>query len=313
MNGWSHPARRRALAALSMALLLALPAGAQDYGDTPYVQTPQNVVDRMLEVAKVGPKDYVIDLGSGDGRMVITAAKRYGARGFGVDLDRRLVQMSNRLAAKAGVADRAVFYERDIYQTDLSPASVVTIYLLPEVNLMMRPKLLSMLKPGTRVVSHDYDMGEWPADASFTMDAPGKSVGRDQKSKVFYWVVPARAAGRWMWKSAVDGKTPSTFELALNQNFQKVEGKLTVDGKPAALENVTLVGDRLSFVAKPGTGSATRHEFTGVIVNNGLDGTVRTIAGGAAPREQTWSAARTEVWEARHFTLPPPTLIPPPQ
>src|SRR5512134_925927 len=125
------------MAAVSLG---AAAAGAQDYGDTPYVQTPQNVVDRMLEVAKVGPKDYVIDLGSGDGRMIITAAKKHGARGFGVDLDRRLVALSNRLATKAGVADRAVFYERDIYQTDLSPASVVTIYLLPEVNLMMRPR-----------------------------------------------------------------------------------------------------------------------------------------------------------------------------
>src|SRR6186997_3104013 len=130
---------RGALAPILVAAFLwQLPALAQDYGDTPYVQTPQNVVDKMLEVAKVGPKDYVIDLGSGDGRMVITAAQRYGARGFGVDLDRRLVTLSNRLAAKGGVADRAVFYERDIYETDLSPASVVTIYLLPEVNLMMR-------------------------------------------------------------------------------------------------------------------------------------------------------------------------------
>src|ERR1700730_10864806 len=142
--------RARARVFLLMAALLIGPAGAQDYGDTPYVQTPQNVVDKMLDVAKVGPRDYVIDLGSGDGRMVITAAQRYGAKGFGVDLDRGVVTPSNRLAAKAGVADRAVFYERDIYETDLSPASVVTIYLLPEVNLMMRPKLLAMLKPGTR-------------------------------------------------------------------------------------------------------------------------------------------------------------------
>src|SRR6478609_4796835 len=165
-----------ALGALLMMALLIATDRAQDYGDTPDVQTPQNVVDKMLEVAKVGPQDYVIDLGSGDGRLVITAAKKHGARGFGVDLDRRLVVLSNRLAAKAGVADRAVFYERDIYQTDLSPASVVTIYLLPEVNLMMRPILLSTLKPGTRVVSHDYDMGEWPPEQSFVMDAPGKPV-----------------------------------------------------------------------------------------------------------------------------------------
>ena len=311
MNRPLDSARRRALAALSFACLLALPAGAQDYGDTPYVQTPQNVVDRMLEVAKVGPRDFVIDLGSGDGRMVITAAKKHGARGFGVDLDRRLVQLSNRLAAKAGVADRAAFYERDIYQTDLSPASVVTIYLLPEVNLMMRPRLLSMLAPGTRVVSHDYDMGEWPPDQAFTMDAPGKSVGRDQKSQVFYWVVPARVAGRWMWKSDVAG-TPRTFDLALDQNFQKIEGRLTVDGKPAVLEDAKLVGDRLSFVARTGEGPGVRLEFSGRVVNNGLDGTLRPAAGGAS-RDQTWSAARTEVWEAKHDTLPPPTLIPPAQ
>jgi hypothetical protein len=313
MNAKPDPRRRRVIAALAFACALAAPAGAQDYGDTPYVQTPQNVVDKMLEVAKVGSGDYVIDLGSGDGRMIITAAKKHGARGFGVDLDRRLVTLSNRLAAKAGVADRAVFYERDIYQTDLSPASVITIYLLPEVNLMMRPKLLSMLKPGTRVVSHDYDMGEWPPDLAFTMDAPGKPVGRDQKSKVFYWVVPARAAGRWVWQSAGDAGPPRAFELALTQNFQKVEGTLTADGKAAPIEDAKLVGDRLTFVAKLGDGGAARYEFNGRIVNNGLDGTVRIARAGAAAREQAWSAARTEVWEPRHFTLPPPTLFPPPQ
>lgn len=300
---------RRMVAGLAMAWLAAAPALAQDYGDTPYVQTPQNVVDRMLEVAKVGPKDYVIDLGSGDGRMVITAAKKHGARGFGVDLDRRLVALSNRLAAKAGVADRAVFYERDIYQTDLSPASVVTIYLLPEVNLMMRPKLFAMLKPGTRVVSHDYDMGEWPPDQTFTMDAPGKPVGRDQKSKVFYWVVPAKASGKWMWKSAAEGGSPRNFELVLNQNFQKVEGTLTAEGKAVPIEDAKLTGDRLTFVAK--LDSATRYDFDGRIVNNALDGTVRAARGSAPVREQRWSAARTELWEPRHFTLPPPTLIPP--
>ena len=155
--------------------LTAAPVSAQDYGDTPYVQTPQNVVDRMLEVAKVGPRDFVIDLGSGDGRMIITAAKKHGARGFGVDLDKRLVALSNRLAAKSGVADRAVFYERDIYQTDVSPATVVTIYLLPEVNLMMRPTLLSKLKPGTRVVSQSFSMGEeWPPEK--TIDVDGRPV-----------------------------------------------------------------------------------------------------------------------------------------
>jgi hypothetical protein len=291
------------------AALVVAPVAAQDYGDTPYVQTPQNVVDRMLEVAKVGPKDFVIDLGSGDGRMIITAAKKHGARGFGVDLDRRLVTLSNRLAAKAGVADRAVFYERDIYQTDVSPASVVTIYLLPEVNLMMRPILLSKLKPGTRIVSHDYDMGEWPPDLAFTMDAPGKPVGRDAKSKVFYWVVPGRASGRWMWQAPADSAGPRAFELALTQNFQQIEGTLTADGKSVPIEDATLVGDRVTFIAK--VDASARYEFSGRIVNNALEGNVRIVRDGAAPREQPWSAARTEVWQPRHFTLPPPTLVPP--
>jgi protein-L-isoaspartate O-methyltransferase len=302
--------RRRFLAVACAACFAAAPLHAQDYGDTPYVQTPQNVVDKMLEVAKVGPKDFVIDLGSGDGRMVITAAKKYGARGFGVDLDRRLVTLANRNAAKAGVADRAVFYERDIYQTDVSPATVVTIYLLPEVNLMMRPILLSKLKPGTRVVSHDYDMGEWPPDLSLTMDAPGKPVGRDQKSKVFYWVIPGRASGRWMWQSSLEGGAPRTFELALNQNFQMIDGTLTADGKTVPIEEAKLVGDRVSFVAKLGE-EVGRYEFDGHLFNNALDGTMRLQRTGAPAREQPWSAARTELWEPRHFTLPPPTLIPP--
>ena len=148
----------------ALLLFAAVPVPAQDFGDTPYVQTPMSVVERMLQMAKLNARDYVIDLGSGDGRLVITAAKKYGARGFGVDLDRRLVDLANRTAAKTGVADRAAFYERDLYETDFSAASVMTIYLLPEVNLMVRPKLLATLKPGSRVVTHDYDMGEWQPD-----------------------------------------------------------------------------------------------------------------------------------------------------
>ena len=303
--------RRRTLAALLLTGLVAAPAIAQDYGDSPYVPTPQVVVDRMLEVAKVGPKDFVIDLGSGDGRLIITAAKAFGARGFGVDLDRRLVTLSNKLAAKAGVADRAVFYERDIYQTDMSPASVITIYLLPEVMLMLRPTLLATLRPGTRIVSHDYDLGEWAPDISFVMDAPGKPVGREPKSKVMYWVVPAKASGRWVWRSAGEAGAPRQFELALNQNFQKVEGRLTADGKTVPIENATLSGDRLSFMAKLDSPDGARLDFNGRIFNHALDGTMNIVRGAAAAQQQTWSAARTEVWEPRHTTLPPPTLIPP--
>jgi hypothetical protein len=298
----------RIIFAALAALAIATPLHAQDYGDTPYVQTPQNVVDRMLETAKVTSKDFVIDLGSGDGRMVLTAAKRYGAHGFGVDLDRRLVTLANQNAVKMGVADKAKFYERDIYETDLSPASVVTIYLLPEVNLMMRPRLFNQLKPGTRVVSHDYDMGEWPPDMTFTMDAPNKPVGRDKHSKVFYWVVPAKAAGKWRWRMS-EGGAQHDLELVVNQNFQKVEGTLSAEGKSVPIEEAKLNGDTLSFVAK--VDGTTRQEYSGRIVNHGMDGTVRTVRGGAPVQQTAWSAARTEVWEPRHYTLPPPTLIPP--
>ena len=296
----------RARIALVAAALFVMPAAAQDYGDTPYVQTPQNVVDRMLEVAKVGARDFVIDLGSGDGRMIITAAKKHGARGFGVDLDRRLVTLSNKLAAKAGVADRAVFYERDIYQTDLSPASVVTIYLLPEVNLMMRPRLIAMLKPGTRVVSHDYDMGEWTPDLAFTMDAPGKPVGRDEKSKVFFWVVPANVSGKWRWYEPAEKGTPRSYDLVLDQFFQKVEGTLSVDGKTVPIENAKLSGEEMTFSAR--IDPAATSEFRGRVINNGIEGVVRR---GSAAQQSPWSATRTDVREPKHLLLPPPTLIPP--
>lgn len=295
---------RTARAALFAALIgAAVPVIGQDYGDTPYVQTPQNVVDKMLEVAQVGPKDYVIDLGSGDGRMVITAAKRYGARGFGVDLDRRLVQLANRRAKAAGVADRAVFYERDLYKTDISRASVVTIYLLPEVNLMVRPKLLSTLKPGTRVVSHDYDMGEWPPDRSLVLDAPDKPVGRDFKSKIFYWVVPAVASGKWRWET--DGGKES-FELTLNQMFQKIDGTLSVNGRQARIERAVLTGRRIEIDASVAKGDATEHyAFAGRIANDRIQGAAR-IKHGSDEKKWTWKAVRTVAIEPGHAHLKPP-------
>ena len=266
--------------------------------DTPYVQTPQVVVDKMLELAKVGAGDYVIDLGSGDGRMVITAAKKHGARGFGVDLDRRLVELSNRNAAKAGVAGRAQFYERNLFETDVSPATVLTIYLLPDVNLAIRSRLLATLKPGTRIVSHDYDFGEWPPDVQLEMAAPGKTVGVEQKSKVFYWMVPGVAAGKWRWQVKREGKTED-HELTLNQNFQKLEGVLTVDGRAMKVESPVLTGEDIRFAAGSG---AARYEFSGHIYSHAIEGTIR--AGGQ--QEHPWRATRTQIWDPRHVGLPPP-------
>ena len=273
-------------------------AFAQDWGDTPYVQTPMNVVERMQEVAKIGPKDFVIDLGSGDGRMVITAAKKHGARGFGVDLDRRLVALANKNAAKAGVSARAKFYERDLYQTDVSEATVLSIYLLPEVNLMARPKLLSTLRPGTRIVSHDYGMGNWQPDYQEEIDAPEKTVGLLKKSKILFWVVPGHAAGHWMWRMTSGGK-PVDADLTLQQNFQMLEGKFAAAGRSANIEKGKLVGDGIEIAV---TVDGSRYELSGRIINNAIEGKIRVTANGTTS-ESPWSATRVEIWDARHAGL----------
>ena len=156
----------------ALAVLCIPPAWAAE-PRVPYVPTPQEVVERMLEIAKVGPHDYLIDLGSGDGRIVVTAARKYGTRGFGVDLNPERIRESNENARRAGVTDKVAFYQRDLFETSLGDATVITLYLLPQVNIELRPKLLE-LKPGTRLVSHDFDMGDWKADTYVTMDAKDK-------------------------------------------------------------------------------------------------------------------------------------------
>lgn len=275
---------------------------AQDFGDTPYVQTPQNVVDAMLETAKVTNKDYVIDLGSGDGRMIITAAKKRGARGFGVDLDKRLVKLANDNARKAGVADRAKFYARDLFETDLSPASVITIYLLPEVNLMARSKLLA-LAPGTRIVSHDYGIGDWLPDLEYEMDAPGKPVGRSQKSKVLYWVVPDIVAGRWLWNLNSGGKSQQV-ELDLKQNYQKLEATAKLDGRAVPVEQAKLTGRMIEVTLQlPERGRVT---FSGRRINQAFEGEMH--AAGSKDKGMPWNAVRIELRDAAHVIAPPPVI-----
>jgi hypothetical protein len=204
-------------AILAAALLPALALGADE---VPFVVTPDNVTMAMLQIAKVGPEDYLIDLGSGDGRIVITAAKRFGARGLGVEIVADLVAKSRQSATDAGVGHRAHFREQDLFKTDLSPASVVTMYLLPEVNLQLRPRILQ-LRPGTRIVSHDWDMGEWEPDRTITLPVPDKSVGLEKSSKVHLWVVPARVDGMWCGSGKAKGKS-----LRIQQSFQKFRAAL---------------------------------------------------------------------------------------
>lgn len=230
-----EPRRRSQLRHLATALLLALPLAPAAQEDVPFIVTPDHVTLAMLELARVGPGDTVLDLGSGDGRIVITAARRFGARGLGVELVPELVQRSREFARRAGVADRAEFREQDLFKTDLTLASVITMYLLPEVNLQLRPALLR-LAPGTRVVSHDWDMGDWPPDRTLTLDVPDKSVGLEKKSRVHLWTVPARVAGLWC---AADGS-----RLRLAQTYQTVRGEWTRVGAPGATGHA--LGGRLA-------------------------------------------------------------------
>jgi SAM-dependent methyltransferase len=177
--------------AVVLSLACATTVFAQADIDVPFVVTPDHVTRAMLELAEVKPGDFVIDLGSGDGRIVIVAAKQFGARGLGVEIVPELVEKSRENAKKAGVADRVEFRLQDLFATDLSQASVITMYLLPDVNLLLKPRLLK-LEPGTRIVSHDWDMGDWKPDRVVVIDVPDKQLGRDKKSRVYLWTIPPR-------------------------------------------------------------------------------------------------------------------------
>jgi SAM-dependent methyltransferase len=207
------------LSPLLLCTSLLAPALSQGREDVPFIVTPDNVTLAMLELARVGPNDYVIDLGSGDGRIVIVAAKKFGARGLGVEIVPELVKQSRETAKQAGVAKRAEFLEQDLFKTDLAPATVVTLYLLPEVNLQLRPSLLA-LEPGTRVVSHDWDMADWMPDRTITIAVPDKKIGLEKSSKVHYWVVPAKVGGTWCGIGSAAG-----MRLELAQKFQEFRGQ----------------------------------------------------------------------------------------
>jgi methyltransferase family protein len=284
---------RRPLWFLAAALLSvhARAQGMEKELDTPYVPTPQAVVDRMLELAKVRSGDLLIDLGSGDGRMVITAATKFGARGFGVEIDPRLVRRSNEAAAQAGVADRVKFLQQDLFKTDFREANVLTLYLLPDVNLALRPKILSELRPGARVVSHDYAMGDWRPDAQETVPAPDKTVGMRKESQVYLWTVPAQVGGEWALEVRTDGGT-RRMQLRLAQLYQFVSGTVEVPGvpKPAPLSGGRLRGDELRLMLPAGVAGQEPVELTGRVAGSSAGGT----ASAARRSEGTWTARRSE-------------------
>jgi precorrin-6B methylase 2 len=259
--------------AATVALAQDKPAGTdyqpevgQSGKDVVWVPTPQSLVDKMLDIAKVTPADYVIDLGSGDGRTVITAAKR-GARALGIEYNPDMVALSQRNAAKEGMGEKAMFMKADLFETDFSQATVITMFLLPDINLKLRPKILN-LKPGTRIVSNSFTMGEWQHDRSVQAT---EAEGCQSYCTAYLWIVPAKVGGAW--------KLPEG-ELTIKQSFQMITGTLKAGGKSTSIKG-RMSGDQISFKA----GDA---EYRGRVSADGIKGTVKS-GGGTGD----WSATRS--------------------
>jgi len=276
--------RRRLLAgAGSLALGTGVsprPAFAQQRFDVPYVPTRQVVVDEMLRLAGVGPGDFLIDLGSGDGRIVITAAREFGIRALGLDIDPQRVAEARDNAVKAGVADRVEFRQENIFDADFSRASVVTLYLLPAVNLRLRPKLLDELRPGTRVVSHDFHMDDWEPDRTLVV---GKTL--------YLWTIPAQVTGTWT--VTVGGRR---FDLALRQRFQKLEGFARIGERRALLWEGRLEGERVAFTLiegeGDGDGTERAHRYEGRAEGDTIAGQV-SVGVGRSQRRLAFKAERS--------------------
>lgn len=273
-------------AVLTTASMIPAGSAQQRAPDVPYVPTPYEVVEEMLRMAQVTADDVVYDLGCGDGRIVITAAQKYGARGVGVDIDPRRVQESQANAAKAGVTDRVRFIEGDLFQVDIREATVVTLYLLPDVNLRLRPKLLRELRPGTRIVSHDYDMGDWEPDD--VVKVPGTTY----QHALYYWVVPAAVEGTWRW-SLRTAAGEQVFTAHIRQQFQKISGEVLQSGGPrAAITEGRLRGDQVSFQAVLNLGGTqVPVRFEGRVTEDRIQGQARVLEGPAAGT-QDWTARR---------------------
>ena len=283
--------RLRALAA-ALCLCAMVSGHAQswawDDGTVPFVVSPEEVVDRMLRIADVGADDYLIDLGSGDGRIVIGAAKR-GARALGIDIDPTLVAKGRENAAAAGVSDQTEFVAQDLFDTDLSRASVVTMYLLPEVNLRLRPKLLA-LKPGTRLVSHDWNMGEWEPDETIELRTPEKPVGLGGKSRIHLWIVPADARGHWVAEIPQQG---GTWEFDIGQVFQALGLSARVaGGRDLTVRATRLRGLEIKMVITGLVGGkAWNHLFKGTISGDRMAGEA-FVSDGEQQRMVPWTATR---------------------
>jgi SAM-dependent methyltransferase len=268
------------IALLACASALAQAPAAKEAGFEPFVgqpgkdviwvPTPDAVVNRMLDMAKATPQDFLVDLGSGDGRTVIAAAKR-GLRAMGVEFNPDMVALSNRSAQREGVADKVKFVSGDIFATDFKSANIVTMYLLPSLNIKLRPQLLDM-RPGTRLVSHAFNMGDWQADETASPE------GR----QVFMWIVPAKVAGTWSLQAPGQAR-----ELSLQQTYQKLQGTMRSGGEQLSLIDAQMHGDEIRFAVLDKTGGA-RRDFSGKVNGNAMTGTLRM----SGQPDAQWTATR---------------------
>ena len=283
---WGTGIPAAALCTLALWFALAapfIPAQAQTGSFTPevgqpgkdviWVPTPDALVEKMLQMAEVRATDFIVDLGSGDGRIAIAAARKFGATSLGIEYNAEMVTLSNRSAADAGVADRAKFIQADIFETDFSRASVVTMYLLPDLNIRLRPKILAM-RPGTRVVSHRFSMGDWEPDATEWVDS----------RQAHLWIVPAKVEG--LWQMRIEGPSgPRDYEMRLRQQYQRVDGEVKL-GSDAKLFEAKLAGETLGFSMTDGD---TPRTFVGRVSGDEMSGVIRTLG---LP-EFRWSAKRS--------------------
>jgi hypothetical protein len=273
---------KRLATILAMTASAALAADLKPTKDAgPYVPSPQSVVADMLRYADVGANDFLIDLGSGDGRIVLTAAKVFGARGFGVDIKEELVKRANEAAQQEGLADRVRFVKQDLFETDISQASVVTMYLLPDTVNMLKEKFLKELRPGTRIVSHDYPLTGWIPEKYVQMDLEDKvQISGVTTTLIYLYIVPAKVGGRWeAHMPPAISKQPAS--LTLKQQLTRVSGSLRVDGRDVPLEEVKLRGDQLTFRL-----SGHKGGFSGVVKDGAIEGTFEN-----GNNRTPWSAA----------------------
>ncbi|MGE5621113.1 MAG: 50S ribosomal protein L11 methyltransferase [archaeon] len=234
------------------------------YAQVPFVPTPYDVVEGMLRLANVTEDDVVYDLGCGDGRIVVTAAKKFGAHGLGVDNDPVRVKESLENVDLNGVKDKVEILQQNLFKTDLSKATVVTLYLLSDINVKLRPKLFQELKPGTRIVSNSFDMDEWQPDGMNLVN--GRTL--------YFWKIPANTSGRWEW-IVPNGKSDENYVLTLYQKFQKVEGILQIGRETYTIANSKLDGDMLEFIVLRNVNDKpVKHTFRGKVMENMFTGTL---------------------------------------